>query len=89
MKKALQIINNKKLGVLIIRNKLGNTGIITDGDLKRIAQKYNKFDNLKIKQVMKNPLSIEENQLAVSIIHDEYKENYIFVCSQKRETKRL
>ena len=70
MKRALQIINNKKLGVLIIRNKLGNTsGIITDGDLKRIAQKFNKFDNLKIKQVMKkNPLSIEENQLAVSAL---------------------
>ena len=44
MKKALKIINNKKLGVLIIKKKNGNTtGIITDGDLKRIAQKYNKF----------------------------------------------
>ena len=44
MKKALRVINEKKLGVLIIKNKKGNTsGIITDGDLKRIAQKYNKF----------------------------------------------
>ena len=40
MEKALKI-SNKKLGVLIIVNKNKNTsGIITDGDLKRIAQKH-------------------------------------------------
>ena len=51
MKKALKIINNKKLGVLIIKKKNGNTvGIITDGDLKRIAQKYNNFENLEFKK---------------------------------------
>ena len=43
MEKALKIINNKKLGVLIIKKTNGDTaGIITDGDLKRIAQKYKK-----------------------------------------------
>ena len=44
MKKAIETINLKKLGVLIIKESNGNTsGIITDGDLKRIAQKYKKF----------------------------------------------
>ena len=67
---ALKIINKKKLGVLIIKNKSGNTvGIITDGDLKRIAHKYNKFDNLELKKVMKkNPISIEKDSLAVSAL---------------------
>ena len=47
MKKALKIIENKKLGCFNSKKKLGNiTGIITDGDLKRIAQKFTK--NLKI-----------------------------------------
>ena len=70
MKKALKIINDKKLGVLIVKNKVGDTsGIITDGDLKRIAQKFNQFDNLEIKKVMKkNPVSIEENTLAASAL---------------------
>ena len=41
MKKAIKIIDNKKLGVLIVTKNNGLTcGIITDGDLKRIAQKY-------------------------------------------------
>jgi len=66
MKKAIDTINQKKLGVLIIRNKLGNTiGIITDGDLKRMAQKYQKLQNLELTKVMKKkPLSIEKDKLA-------------------------
>ena len=51
MKKALRIINDKKLGVLIVINKKGLTkGIITDGDIKRIAQKYDNFENLQLKK---------------------------------------
>ena len=70
MKKALKIIENKKLGVLIIQNKNRNTsGIITDGDLKRIARKYKNFESLKIKKVMKqNPHSINEDTLAASAL---------------------
>ena len=70
MKRALKIINDKKLGVLIIKNNQGNTtGIITDGDLKRIAQKFNKFDHLLLKNVMKkNPVSIDKDTLAASAL---------------------
>ena len=61
MKKALKIISDKKVGVLIIQNKKGYTkGIITDGDLKRIAQKYNKFDELKLSKVKKTQLLSEK-----------------------------
>ena len=70
MKKAIEIINNKKLGVLIVKKKNGSTcGIITDGDLKRIARKYSKFDGLKINQVMKkNPISISKDTLAANAL---------------------
>ena len=53
MEKALKIIENKKLGVLLIKQKNQTTGIITDGDLKRIARKFSNFENLKLKKVMK------------------------------------
>ena len=40
MNKALKILNNKKLGFLVVVNNIGlNTGIFTDGDLKRLVQK--------------------------------------------------
>ena len=72
MQNALKIITNKKLGVLIVKKKNGETtGIITDGDLKRIAQKYNKFHNLKLKDVMKkNPLSIDKDILAKALYNE-------------------
>ena len=70
MKKALKIINKKELGVLIIKKKNGDTvGIITDGDLKRIAQKYSNFENLELKKIMKkNPITINKDTLAASAL---------------------
>ena len=70
MKKALVIISKKKLGVLIIRNKKKITsGILTDGDLKRLAQKKGDFLNLRIKSVMKkDPITIDKNMLAAQAL---------------------
>ncbi len=70
MKKALSVISNKKLGVLIVRKKNGNTsGIITDGDFKRIAQKYPNFESLELKKIMKkNPITINKDTLAASAL---------------------
>ena len=63
MKNALKVLNSKKLGFIVIINNQGlNSGIFTDGDLKRLLQKKGKIQNLKIKSFMtKNPLSIGEN----------------------------
>ena len=53
MKKALKILNIKKLGFLVVINNQGlNAGVFTDGDLKRLMQKKINFQNLKIKSVM-------------------------------------
>ena len=85
MKKALKIISNKKMGVLIVRQKNGNTsGIITDGDLKRIAQKYKNFENLEIKKVMKkNPVTINQDLLAASALSIMNSKKITSLCVHK------
>ena len=87
MKRALKIINDKKLGVLIIENNQGNTtGIITDGDLKRIAQKFSKFDHLILKNVMKkNPVSIDKDTLAASALSLMNSKKITALCVHKNK----
>ena len=66
MKNALNIITKKKLGVLIAVNKKKiTTGIITDGQIRRLSQKTNNLKKLLVKNVMtKNPISIKKDTLA-------------------------
>ncbi len=90
MKKALSIINRKKLGLLIVRNNFGNTtGIITDGDLKRIAQKYNKFEKLELKRVMKkNPISVDYETLAATALSIMNSKKITSLCIHKNRNKK-
>jgi arabinose-5-phosphate isomerase len=66
MKKALQIISNKKLGTLVVQNnKKITTGIITDGQIRRFSGSNNNLQNLTVKEVMTvNPISIDKDTLA-------------------------
>ena len=79
MKQAIRIINNKKLGVIIIQKKNGDTsGIITDGDLKRIAQKFDRFEEMQLKNVMKrSPITVTEDTLAASALSIMIQSQYI------------
>ena len=75
MKNALRIITLKKLGTLIVRNnKKNTTGIITDGQIRRVSQKNNNLHELKVIKVMtKNPIKVEKEMLAMkalSIMND-------------------
>ena len=90
MNKALKILNNKKLGFLVVVNNIGlNTGIFTDGDLKRLVQKKRKIANTKIKFFMtKNPFIVEENMLASEIILQMNKKKITNVCVYKKGNKR-
>ena len=85
MKLALNTINRKKLGVLIVtKNNKDTVGIITDGDLKRIAQKHNKFQNLILKKVMKkNPLSVEKDTLAATALSIMNSKKITSLCVHK------
>ncbi|MDA9724024.1 KpsF/GutQ family sugar-phosphate isomerase, partial [Candidatus Pelagibacter sp.] len=66
---ALKTISDKGLGVLFIKKKNITTGILTDGDIKRISQKKLDFKKLKIKSVMKKkPISVEKDMLAAKAL---------------------
>jgi len=74
---AIVEIDRKRLGCVLVTNSLGTlTGIITDGDLRRIFLKYKTYSNLRVEEVMtKNPKVIEENRLASEAL--ELMEKYL------------
>ena len=90
---GLKIINLKKLGILIARNKfLKTTGVFTDGDVKRTIQKNIDIKKNKIKNFMsKNPISVEKDTLAVkalSIMNDK-KITSLCVYNKKNKDKTI
>ncbi len=86
MKKAIKVINNKNLGVLIIVKNSGLTsGLLTDGDIKRIAQKYSDFESLELREVMKkNPISVNEDMLATSALSLMNSKKITSLCVHKK-----
>ena len=90
MKDAIEIINKKKLGVLIIIKSNGETsGIITDGDLKRIARKFPNFISLKLKKVMKkNPLSVDKDTLAAAALSLMNSKKITSLCVYRNNYKK-
>ena len=90
MKKALKIINLKKLGFVVINNDQGlTTGVFTDGDLKRLLQKKRKIENLKIKLLMtKNPFSIDKNTLASEVLSLMNRKKITSVCVHNKGNKQ-
>ena len=90
MKNALKILNYKKLGFLVvINNQKLNTGIFTDGDLKRLMQKKKVIGNFKIKLFMtKNPYIIEENALATDILAFMNKKKITNICVYKKGNRK-
>jgi arabinose-5-phosphate isomerase len=89
MKSALKIITDKKLGILIVRNKKGLTiGMITDGDLKRGMQKNQDMNNLSIKKIMtKNPISVDTDMLAVKALEIMNSKKITSLCVYKGKYK--
>ncbi len=91
MKNALKILNKKKLGFVVVINNQGlNTGIFTDGDLKRSLQKKRSIEKLKIRSVMtKKPYTVEENMLVSDILSKMNKKKITSVCVyNKKNTKK-
>ena len=89
MKNALKTISKKGLGVLIIKNNKNLTkGILTDGDIKRLAQKFENFQELKIKSVMKkNPVSINKDMLAAKALSLMNSKKITSLCVSKNGLK--
>tara|TARA_B100001540_G_scaffold313463_1_gene336432 strand:+ start:356 stop:1333 length:978 start_codon:yes stop_codon:yes gene_type:complete len=88
MKDALSVITRKGLGVLLIKKKNITTGILTDGDLKRLNRKFENFHKLKIKTVMKkNPVSIDKNALAAQALSIMNSKKITSLCVHKGNQK--
>ena len=68
--KALKILSEKKLGILVVRDKTKKTkGIVTDGQIRRISQKKSDFQSLMVKEIMtKKPIFIDRNVLAAKAL---------------------
>ncbi len=93
MKKALKIITEKGLGILIVRDKKQNTkGIITDGQIRRFSEKKNNIQYFPVKKIMtKKPISIDKNELAakaLSIMNNK-KITSIIIINKKKPNKTI
>ena len=89
MRVALKIITLKKLGTLIVRNKQGKTtGIITDGQIRRVIQKNDDLHNLKVKNVMtKNPIKINKDTLAIKALSIMNEKRITSLCVYSLQNK--
>ena len=93
MNKALKVLSEKRLGILLIRNKKKNTiGIITDGQIRRFSQKKENFQSLKVNKIMtKKPVSIDKNELAAKALSvmNSKKITSLCVFSKKYKSKTI
>ncbi len=66
IRKVILEISGGRLGAVAVTNDNGQLlGIITDGDLRRMLEKYQDVDPLKAKDIMSvNPKTISEDELA-------------------------
>ena len=71
MREALMEMTARRLGVACIVEATGRLdGVITDGDLRRLLEKYNNLLDMKAGDVMTvNPKTIEPERLAARALH--------------------
>ena len=90
MRKALKLITEKKLGILIAINKKKlTTGIITDGQIRRSSQRNNLLIELSVKKVMtKNPISVDKDMLAVKGLAIMSEKKITSLCVHKKNSPK-
>ena len=93
LKDALKIINQKKLGIVVVIKNKKIVGLVTDGDLRREMRFFSKNTNLQ-KFMTKNPLVVNHNMPASKAlaIMNEKKITSLLVVSDndfKKKTKVL
>ena len=86
---ALKVINQKKLGVVVIIKKRNIIGLLTDGDLRREIKFFSKNDSLA-KFMTKSPYMINESMPASKAlaIMNEKKITSLLVVSDKDYKKK-
>jgi arabinose-5-phosphate isomerase len=83
-REALKIMNQKKLGIVVILKNKFIKGMVTDGDLRRELKHYSFNGNLN-KFMTKSPLTVNENMPASKAlgIMNEKKITSLLVVSDK------
>ena len=93
MSKALKILSEKKLGVLVVINKKNQTtGIITDGQIRRFNEKNLNLHSLPVKKIMtKKPIAIDKNELAAKALSlmNSKKITSLIVINKKKPLKTV
>ena len=89
MKRALKILSDKKLGVIIVQNnQKKTTGIITDGQIRRFNQKNLNLHSTKVKKIMtKNPITIEKDALAAKALSLMNSKKITSLCVNEKKNK--
>ena len=89
MKKALKLITQKKLGILIaINQRKITTGIITDGQIRRSSHRNESLITSSVKKIMtKNPISVDKNMLAVKALAIMSDKKITSLCVHKGERR--
>ena len=88
MIKALKIINEKKLGILIVTKNKKLRGIISDGDIRKFSQKNLNFHSLPVKKIMtKKPISIDKNELAAKALSLMTNKKITSLCVHENKKK--
>ena len=89
MKKAINILSEKKLGVLIVRNEDKKTiGIITDGQIRRYNEKYSNLHGKRTGEIMtKTPISVEKNILAAKALSIMNSKQITSLCVYEKKNK--
>ena len=87
---AIKIITSKKLGVLIAKNSSGITsGILTDGDIRKLRMNNKNLEKTLIKDVMtKKPVSIVHDTLAVKALRIMNEKKITSLCVHKKKNIR-
>ena len=88
-KEALKIMNQKKLGIIVLTKNKFITGLLTDGDLRRELNRISSHTNLQ-KFINKTPMTVNENMPASKAlsIMNEKKITSLLVVSDKDANKR-
>lgn len=77
VKSAILEINKHKLGMVgVVDNNMKLVGIITDGDIRRLLEKHDNFNNIQVQDIMNHtPKVINSDAMAVDAIStmEEYK----------------
>ena len=86
---ALKIMNQKKLGIIVIMKNRFIAGLVTDGDLRRELNKYSNRRNLQ-DFINRNPLVVNESMPASKAlsIMNEKKITSLLIVSDKDLKKR-